>query len=355
MTDKKFQTKRISLTNTKQEMLAAYNELVTQLHERREVELKPEDKIQEKAQKKLVEIADALSTEGAGQAIATLKLEVGRFLSQLSERLEEEVIRYKQVTAAVEAKEKELQEIYEIQKSASSLAALIEAQYQKRQEFEFEMASRKDELGREMQTLRTEWDKEKKQHEAEIKHRDAAESKQHEREKEEYLYAFEREQLLSKDRFQDEKLKLEREIQYKREQMERELAERERTIGQREAELNELREKVSGFPKTLESGIGKAVKEAVERVQGEVKTREDLLKKEFEGERNVLNTRIAALEKTVTEQNERVATLTQQAEKAYNQVQDIAVRAIEGSSNLKALTSLQQLVTEQARKSAPEK
>jgi hypothetical protein len=40
MTDKKFQTKKISLTNTKQDMLAAYTELVKQLQERREVELK---------------------------------------------------------------------------------------------------------------------------------------------------------------------------------------------------------------------------------------------------------------------------------------------------------------------------
>jgi len=43
----------------------------------------------------------------------------------------------------------------------------------------------------------------------------------------------------------------------------------------------------------------------------------------------------------------------QQAEKAYAQVQEIAVRAIEGSASAKQLAHLQQLLTEQLRKSGP--
>jgi hypothetical protein len=38
-------------------------------------------------------------------------------------------------------------------------------------------------------------------------------------------------------------------------------------------------------------------------------------------------------------------------EKAYGQVQEIAVRAIEGSSNSKTLAGVQQLLSEQSRKS----
>lgn len=355
MTDKKFQPKKLSFSNTKQEMLNAYNGLLQQLQERRELELKPEEKVEEKVKKQVVEVADTLSTEGTAQAVSTLKSEIGKLLSQLSDRLEAEVNQYRQVKKAVEAEEGELQEIYEIQKSASSLAALIEAQYQRREEFEADMAATKEELDREIQTLRAGWEVEKKRHEVEIKERDAAEQKRREREKEEYLYSFQREQQLAKDQFQDEKTKLEREIQYKREQMERDLAERERAIGQREEELNELRKRADAFPKELESALNKAVKESVERVQLEAKTREELLKKEFDGERNVLNTRIASLERTVKEQQEQIAKLSQQSEKAYSQVQDIAVRAIEGSSHFQSLSSLQQLVAEQTRKQGQEK
>jgi uncharacterized coiled-coil protein SlyX len=58
--------------------------------------------------------------------------------------------------------------------------------------------------------------------------------------------------------------------------------------------------------------------------------------------------------KTVTEQNEQIAKLSQQVEKAYSQVQDIATKAIESTSQSQSLTKLQQLMAEQTRKQSPE-
>jgi hypothetical protein len=58
------------------------------------------------------------------------------------------------------------------------------------------------------------------------------------------------------------------------------------------------------------------------------------------------------LERTVQEQAEQLARLQQQAEKAYSQVQEIAVRAIDGSASVKQLANLQQLLAEQVRKGA---
>jgi hypothetical protein len=331
-------------------MLNTYNEVVNQLQEKREAELKPEEKIKEKTMQQVLEVADSLSMDGVVQEVSALKSETGKLLSQMSDKLEEEVNKYRQIKRAVEVKGKELQEIYEIQKSASSLAALIEAQHQMRQEFEFDMMDRKEDLSQEMKTLRAEWEQEKKRREAEIKERDAAERKQREREKEEYLYVFQREQQLAREQFQDEKSRLERDIQNKREQMEKELAEREQVVTQKEEELNQLRERVNAFPKELESAVNKALKDAMDRVQLEAKNREELLKKEFEGKQNVLNTRIESFEKTVKEQNEQIVKLSQQAEKAAGQVQDIALKAISSSADSKTLTSLQQWVSEQARK-----
>lgn len=354
MANREVKPRSITMKNTKKEMLEAYNEVLQQLKEQRAAELKPEEAIEDKRIQKAVEVTDSLSTEGIVQEVSTLKLEVGKLLSQLSDRLEEEVSKYRQVQQAVEAKQKELQEIYDIEKSALSLAALIDAQHQKRQQTEAELAAHKEELTQEIETLREEWGKEKKVHEAEIKERDASEQKRREREKEEYLYVFQREQQLAREQFEDEKARLEREIAYRREQMEKELADREKAIAERETELNELRKQASAFPKELESAVNKAVKEAMQRVEAEAKSREELLKKEFDGERNVLNTRIESLEKTVTEQNGQIAKLSQQVEKAYSQVQDIAIKAIEGTSRSQPLANLQQLVAEQARRQSPE-
>jgi uncharacterized coiled-coil protein SlyX len=105
----------------------------------------------------------------------------------------------------------------------------------------------------------------------------------------------------------------------------------------------------------MEAAVGNAVKETAERINLEAKNREELLKKDSGGEKNVLTTRIESLEKTVKEQSERIVKLNQQLEKAYQQVQDIAVKTIEGTSNIKSFANLQQWITEQTRKPSQEK
>lgn len=351
MAEKKATVRKISPTSTKQEMLEAYSTLANELQEKEGSELEPEKKREEKRAKEAVQVADALSSEGIAKGINDLKLETNRMLTQLSERLDQEVNNYESIQKAIEIRNKELQELYEIEKSASTLAALIEVQNQKRQEFESEMAERKENLTREIETMRAEWAKEKKEQEALSKLMEAEEKKRREREKEEFKYTFERERQLALDKFADEKTSLEKEIRSKREQMEKDLAEREKAIAQSEAELNELRKRAQAFPKELEETVKKSVKEATDRISFEAKTKEDLLKKEFEGQRNVLTTRISALEKIVEEQSQQIAKLSQQLESAYQKVQDIALKAVERSSESKLLAGLQQIVNDQSRKS----
>ena len=355
MEEKKFQPKKLSLSNTKQEMLEAYNVALKQMEAQREAELKPEKKIEEKKAKEVIQVAESLSTEGVAKEISNLKIEASKTLAQISDRLEEEVNKFRAIQSAISLKEKELQELYEIEKSAVTLAALIESQNQKRQAFEIEMAEKKEALSQEIEALRAQREQEKKEYEEEIKERDMTEKKRREREKDDYEYSFKREQKLTKDKFEDEKSKLEKEIQVKKEQMESEIKEREKAIAGREDELNELRKKVSAFPKEMETAIAKAIKETTEKLTLEAKNREELMKKEFIGERNVLTTRIESLEKTVKEQSEQVNKLTQQLEKAYQQVQEIAVKTIEGSSTVKSFANLQQWISEQTRKAPQEK
>jgi hypothetical protein len=332
-------TKKLSTTNTKQEMLDAYNDLLSHMEEKRESDATPEQKVAEKAVKQVVEVADSLTTDGIIRDISGLKVEVGKVLANLSDRLEQETGRYEAIKRAITGKEKELAEIYEIQKAASSLSALIEAQNLKKEEFESDMADRKEALTREVEETRLEWQKERAQRTADLKEQDAAEAKKRTREKEEYDYNLQRERQAAKDAFEkeradmeEEKARIEREIVLRREQSEREFSEREQAIACQEQELVDLRSQLVAFPKELETTVAREVKQAVERVKSEAENKLTLAAKESEGERNVYETRISALEIKVRDQAEQVARLTAQTEKAYTQVQDIAVKAVEGSA-----------------------
>ncbi|UCG14426.1 MAG: hypothetical protein JSU72_08235, partial [Deltaproteobacteria bacterium] len=134
-----------------------------------------------------------------------------------------------------------------------------------------------------------------------------------------------------------------------------ELAEREKAIAEQEEELRGLGEQVAGFPKEIEKAVSNAVKEATDRIKMDAKNKDDLLRKEFEGERTALKTRLESLEKATGEQNDRIAKLTEQLEQSYQKVQDIAVKAVEGSGGFKSLSSIQQLIDEQMKKQAQEK
>jgi hypothetical protein len=203
--------------------------------------------------------------------------------------------------------------------------------------------------------MREKWELEKKQRESAIKDAQMLESRKREREKEEYEYSFKREQQLSKDRFTDEKEKLTKELDEKREAVERDLAEREKIVAEREKHIEELEGKIAALEQKLPEEVDRAIKQTTEKLQDEAKNKEEMMMKEFDGERNVLTTRIQSLEKTVKEQNEQISGLSKQLDKAASQVQDIAVKAIEGSSSTKILNELQQWVAEQSRKQPVEK
>jgi hypothetical protein len=347
--------KRLTEKNTKQEMLEAYQGLVRQLQEKRAAELNPEKRLQEKQAEEAVTVAAGLAPDGVDRALGDLKATIGKSLAEIAERMASEVTRFKAVQKAVESKERELQELYGIEKAATSLAALIEAQNQKRREFETELGRQKEELGREIETTRVEWEKERKSHEIELRERDTLEKKGRERDKEEFAYSFKREQQVARDKLNDEKAGLEKEILAKRESVAKELADRENAVAAQEKELAELKQRAAAFPKELESTVAKAVKEATDRLTLESKNREELLRKEFEGQRNVSVARIEALEKMAKDLSDQNGKLSKQLETAYQKVQEIAEKAIEGSSQSKSLADLQKLLMEQGRKPTAEK
>jgi hypothetical protein len=133
--DEKKEAKKLVMTNTKQEMLDAYNTVLKQLQEKQAGELRPEKKMEEKKTKEAVAVAESLGSESVAKEINNLKLDVNKMLTQLYDRLDAEVNKFMMIQNAIAAKERDIQELYEIEKSAMTLAALIEAQNLKRQEF----------------------------------------------------------------------------------------------------------------------------------------------------------------------------------------------------------------------------
>ncbi len=69
----------------------------------------------------------------------------------------------------------------------------------------------------------------------------------------------------------------------------------------------------------------------------------------MEGEKASYQQRIQSLEQTIGSQEERVQTLCKQLESALKQVQDLAVKAIEGSANVNTYQAMKEIALEQAK------
>lgn len=328
------QNKKISQANTKREILDAYEELAARLDTQQLESAKPEQKAKERQKRIAIETADEISAETVLSSIDSLKTELNRTLSEIGEHLENEVKKYQTVKEAVANQEAALEDIYEIQKHASSLTALVELQRQQRSDFESEMEEQRSQLEAEIDGARTAWKREREAYEQEQKERIALDKKHRDREKAEFEYSFQREHEIAQEQFEHEKQRLERDIKARREELEGDLLRREAEIGARERELTELREKVEAFPKELQEKVGEAVAQAQASFAKELENRELLLTKEFEGERRVFQAKIEALEASLKEHVSRSASLANQVEKAYTQVQDVAVRAIGAPSRL---------------------
>ena len=107
-----------------------------------------------------------------------------------------------------------------------------------------------------------------------------------------------------------------------------ELDERESAVEAKEDEFKALKEQVDGQDATIAAAVAKAEKELTARLKSEFDLREQLAQKEFEGDKKVLEARLAALQSQNEALAKQLEDVTARQEKAYAQVQDIATKAV---------------------------
>jgi chromosome segregation ATPase len=325
----------VSMTNTKKELLEAYEE-AKEHFESLSKDLLDAEKARKRLEKKVAATtADAQAAQDPLKRLHDLRGTLSRELTELAERFETEIETYRKIQSAIETKNEELNIIYEVETAASDLAALIDAQRVKKEQFEREMQDQKGAFEAKMAEIRTQWQHEKSDRDRRVKEQTEAIDKQRQREKEEYEYTFARDKAQRKNTLDDELQTLEKGLAVKRSEFENEsqnrtaeLDTREEAITDREKEMETLRKEVESFPKRNEAAVQKAVADATDRLTGNFKGDKALMEARFEGERNVLMGKIEALEKMVASQAAQISDLAKKNELAYEKVQDIANRAV---------------------------
>lgn len=281
---------------------------------------------------------EGVTVETVVQKLSDLGLEISRSLSDISARLVEEVNLLANVREAVALERKELERMHKIDVAATALDQLVEEYERRSRELEAEIAAR-----------RAEWEEQARTAERERKEQEEALRKQRQREIEDYEYKKNLERKKAQDRY-DEELRLqEKRNQERQELLEKSWQQREEALKEREEELALLKKEAAAFPARLQQEAQKAAEEAGRAAEARFQQQVLILQKDAEAERRVLGLQVKALEDNVARQAAQIAALEKQLAEAKQQVQDIAVKAIEGASGAKALSHINQIAMEQAK------
>jgi hypothetical protein len=322
----------VSMTNTKAEILNAYQMLLTKKQDEKKEDPKIEKK--EKVQAETVAKTEDLSSKSIITEVSGLKLEISQSLDALEAQLLSEFQGLSDLRQTIKIKEQEIKDLYEIEVCAESLWALVKSQQERQDSFENKMEDNKVRFDTEMAEQREKWKREKDEFTTETKERDLLLRKERSRETEEYGYQLKITRSKEEDEYQEKRLKLERELEEKKTLVHKDLAERQELLVEREKELAGLKKQVEGFSPELEKLRKSTEKDITEKLEYKYQFERELSAKQEDGERLLAEQKIDALTSKIKEQDAYIKLLSQRSDTAGKQVQDIAMRAIDGASGL---------------------
>lgn len=154
---------------------------------------------------------------------------------------------------------------------------------------------------------------------------------------------------IDEDNWQQQLSRLHQQPEEEKKNKEREWATKEETILQKEKAYAEARQKVKQSQQLLESEIKKAREEGKAIAIQDAKTKLDVREKEIQGERLNYELKIKELEGTIAENQQLINGLSKQLEVGLKQVQDLAVKAIEGASSRDSFEAIKEIALEQAK------
>ncbi|WP_414575651.1 hypothetical protein [Anabaena sp. CCY 9402-a] len=351
-------TKKLTDKNTKAEILQAYEDLTK---ETSALKLQINQGLKEKqsenkeplktATNQLINQSTTIQQKMnyTIENLAKIQLGFSSAANELSEKLTTQASKLEEIIKSVENETEQLKQLHNLEVTDNTLDTLISSYEDNSKAYQDEFNQRYDLLSQETLAQKTAWQKEQEEHQRTIKERNDNLNKTRQRETAEYKYDLELQRRLNLDEYEQIQKALYQQLEELKEEVEKQWAEREKAIFEREQQFEEYKTKVETFPKEKEALIKKATEEGKGIAHYQAKVKSDLYGKEVEGQKRFYEQRLQSLEQTITNQENRLQNLSKQLESALKQVQDLAVKAIEGTANVNSYQAMKEIALEQAK------
>ena len=321
---------------TREEVLEAFKELMAEYRERQEqVSTKAEDAARD-GEREVVARAATYSVEGLLKELADLQLSVGSTFDDLAEMLVTEDTKLDELSRSIEIEKREVDRLKDVRVTAEALQLLRRDQRQRRESFEESMREQIAELDAEIAQAHERWDEEQAEHEEQVAETLAERDKQRAQEEADFEYERERRRKIAADEFEARQRSTERELDELEAELVKDWTKREAKLAEKADEIADLgarrRVPVELIEERTKEARAKAIREATEDAEVEA----ELTQREFEADEEVFKLQIASLEEKIAEQRTQIAELEAQLNAASSQAQELAVRAVDGTSRNRA-------------------
>ncbi len=351
--------------NTKVEILKAYQDLQTEHIEltnklkstEKALEKAAESGLKEKSQSpetksNAVSIQKSTATDNIEGIIHTLE-EINKGLANATGNISMQLtIEAENLSLILQEKQKAIQslkQMYELNAEENQVDHIIEEYESLSEQFEKEYEQIKNRNEEEMNYLSQNWQKEQSSNEETFKERKENDKQIQLRENEQYEYELIHQRNLEEDLYVQKTKNMLLELKETETRKLEEWAKREDEMDEKEKELDFYKTKFEEIPTRLEKEIKKAEAEGRFMIEKEAKVKMDLLSKEVESKKQIYEIRLQSFANKISNQENQIINLSKQLENALNQVQELAVKAIEGSSKNESYDALREMVIEQAK------
>lgn len=352
--------------NTKAEILQAYEELAkekaalkTELDaaakQNNTAALAPKATVKEKPVEK--EVKTTMNSSASVQqkmnstieSLIKIQMGFGSAANELSELLTARALKLAEVKQSVAFEVQQLKELHKLEVKENTLDTLIETYENNSKTYQEEFLKQSETLLQQIQEMRAALQKEQEAHKLAIKERNDNLSKTRQREESSYKYDLELQRKLAIDEYEQQQKALYTQLDELQQETNKQSCAREKDISEREQQFEELKAKVEAFPKEKEAAIKRATEEGKGIAHYQAKIKADLLAKDVDGQKRFYEQRLQSSEQTISNQDVRIQNLSRQLESALKQVQDLAVKAIEGSSSVNSYQAMKEIALEQAK------
>ncbi|MFY7805267.1 MAG: hypothetical protein ACOVQ7_17760 [Limnoraphis robusta] len=284
------------------------------------------------------------------ESLTLLQSGFGGAVSELSEQLTREATQLQELKKNVELELEELKTLHSLEDvNDDTLDVLVQRYEENAKTFTEELTQQQETLEQQFQEQQKAWQKEQLDYQKATQERNENYKTSQTRDQESYQYDLQLKRDLDHEEYEQNQQTLYKQLEELQQQQEKQWEEREKALTEKEKEYADVKAKVEEFAQKLEDNIkrGKEIGRNIGNYQAKIKA--DLFAKEVEGQKQFFELRIKSLSETIKNQENRIQNLSKQLDSALKQVQDLAVKAIEGSSNASSFQAMKEIAIEQAK------